>query len=126
MSNLFYTLGAYTLCPELPVDEAEEPVRDTLTMAAGNERHYARAATRRYTGTLTYGGADEATFATWLAAARAAASGVTLTTPAGHTYTVVTVAFAYPLTASRVATGDGTTAATGTVTRDLSLEVRSL
>jgi hypothetical protein len=126
MSNLWYDLAGYKLCPDFATDEGEEPLRDTLPMAPGNERHYQRATLRRYSGTLTYDGADEATFATWLAAARAAETGTTLVTPAGHTYTVVTVSFRYPPTSTTVASGSGTTSATGTVERNLSLELKSL
>lgn len=126
MSNLFYTLGAYVLCPSFSIDEGEEVIRDTLTMAAGNERHYQRATARRYTATLLYAGADEATFTTWLAAARAAETGVTLTNPIGQSYTVVTVSFRYPVVSSVVTSGSGTTSATGTIDRDLTLELRSL
>lgn len=127
MANLYYTLAGYALVPSVEgAGRTATPLRTTLEMAPGNQRHYQRPAARRIRWTLPRPGADEAIWATWRAAALAAELGATLIEPDGSTYTVALVSFADPPTGSTIASGEGTAAATGTIERDLTMELETL
>jgi hypothetical protein len=126
VANLYYDFAGTRLTPELPVDREEQPLADTLDMAPGNRRHYARPTRRRVTWTLRYGGADEAMWATWRTVAQAAELSVAMTEPDGSAFTVKTLSFSDTPIATTITSGSGTTSAVGTITRDLVLTVESL
>lgn len=127
MANLKYTLGGYNLIPDTGgADRSRTPIREELGMAAGNVRYYARPAARRIRWSLTRSGASEADRTAWAAAATAAEAGATLVEPDGSSWTVVLISYADPIADKTVASGDGTTSATGTLEYTLSIEVQTL
>lgn len=125
--NLWFTLAGYRLIPAVEgLERVESPLRDTLPMRPGNNRHYQRPAARRTRWTLVYPFAPTADWTTWRLAARAAEAGASLIEPDGTTHSVILVEFVDPISNSNPTTGAGTVNATGTVERDLTLVLETI
>lgn len=127
MANLWWTLNGQKLFAALPSEQGREPIGTTLDMASGNRRIYRRPAKpgrRRWT--LVRPRADEATRATWLAAADFTQA-VTLVTPEGQSYTVAVMDLRDPISKSTPAAGQaGSATATGALFFDLAIDVEEL
>jgi hypothetical protein len=126
MATLRYTVNGVHLLPALPVERSVSINRTSLRMLSGNQRDYLRPASDTVKWVLTLPDADEAEHAAWLGVMTAArASTVLLVEPGGGSYLVVCVGWADPLTRTLPTSGAGGSSATGSIYRDLTLELES-
>jgi hypothetical protein len=121
MANLWYLLNDVKLFPALPVERTVELIEEVLPMAAGNERSYYRGALVQWT--LTHPVADEAEHAEWLSAA-VRGTALPLVEPDGTTATVRVTGWDDPIVETAPTSGAGTSTATGTITRSITLTLR--
>lgn len=119
MSALRYSVDGALLNPEHPTDRRVEPRGVVLEMPY-NDRFYSRGET--VTLTLRDGNADEATWAIWKAIRRTVE--IAVIEPDGTNLLMRVTAWEDSIVGSTPTANEGTTSATGTVTRALALTLR--
>ncbi len=111
-----YTLNGQTIDPAINgLERTVTPIRVTLEMAPGNNRHYHLG--ERISWTFKRPKASNAIWTTWKAAAPRNAS-VTLVEPDGTSHTVVITGFSDPISKTEVSAGN--------IYRDLTITCETL